>query len=82
MALNVWKRITPFACHNQDRVLVQFGANQWVHLGHVAAEPEQPASGRGQYQNALDNSSVGAFGSNDWQSDANHAKNRGKNDDG
>jgi hypothetical protein len=31
--------IAPLAGHDEDCVLVEFGADEWIHLGHVAAEP-------------------------------------------
>lgn len=76
---HIRKRIAPFTCHNQDSVLMKFGSDKWIHLGHVAAEPEQPAGGRGQYKDALHDSSVGSLRSDDWQNDANHAENRREN---
>lgn len=78
---HIGKRIAPFTCHDQDSVLVKFRSDKWIHLGHVAAEPEQPAGGRGQYQDALHDSSVGALRGDDWQNDANHAENRREDDD-
>lgn len=43
--VHIGQRVSPFAGHDQDGVLVQFGSDQRVHLGHVTA---QPAEGRTQ----------------------------------
>lgn len=79
--IHIGKRIAPFTGHNQDGVLMKFRSDKWIHLGHVAAEPEQPAGGRGQYQDALHDSSVGSLRSDDGQNDANHAENRREDND-
>lgn len=81
VSFHIGQRVAPFACHDQDGVLMQFGTDEWVHLGHVTAEPEQPAGGRRQDQDALHNSSVGSLRSDDWQNDANHAENRREDND-
>lgn len=31
--------ISPFSSHDQDRVLMQFRTDEWIHLCHVAAQP-------------------------------------------
>lgn len=80
-SFHIWERVAPLTCHYQDGVLMQFGSDKWIHLSHVAAEPEQPAGGRSQYQDALHDSSVGSLRGNDWQNDANHAENRRENND-
>lgn len=46
--------VAPFTGHQQDGVLMELGSNQRIHLRHVAAEPEQPASDCSQDQDALD----------------------------
>lgn len=46
--------VTPFTSHQQDGVLMELGPDQGVHLGHVTAQPEQPASDCRQDQHALD----------------------------
>lgn len=79
--VHIGQRVAPLPGHNQDRVLVQFGANQRVHLGHVAAQPEQPAGDRGQYQHALNDPSVGTLRGDNRQGDANHAEDGRENDD-
>lgn len=80
-AIHIGKGIAPFTGHDQDGVLMQFGADKWIHLGHVAAEPEQPAGGRGQDQDALHDSSVRSLRGDDGQNDANHAENRREDND-
>lgn len=79
--VHIGQWVSPFAGHDQDGVLVQFGSDQRVHLGHVTAQPEKPTGDRGQYQHALDDPSVGSLRGNDRQSDANHAENGRENND-
>lgn len=79
--VHVGQRVSPFAGHDQDRVLVQFRSNQGVHLGHVTAQPEKPTGDRGQYQDALNDPSVGTLRGDNRQSDANYAENGREDDD-
>lgn len=79
--VHIGQRVSPFAGHDQDRVLVQFRSNQGVHLGHVAAQPEKPTGDRGQYQDALNDPSVGTLRGDNRQCDANHAENGREDDD-
>ena len=37
--------IPPVMLHDGEIVLVNDGSDEGVHLGHVAAEPEEPAAG-------------------------------------
>lgn len=37
--------IVPLASNNGHYIPLQFGPDQWIHLGHVAAQPKQPAAG-------------------------------------
>lgn len=79
--VHVGQRVSPFAGHDQDRVLVEFRSNQGVHLGHVTAQPEKPTGDRGQYQDALNDPSVGTLRGDNRQGDANHAENGREDDD-
>lgn len=79
--VHVGQGVSPFAGHDQDRVLVQFRSNQGVHLGHVTAQPEKPTGDRGQYQNALNDPSVGTLRGDNRQGDANHAEDGREDDD-
>lgn len=79
--IHIGQRVSPFAGHDQDGVLVQFRSNQRIHLGHVTAQPEKPTGDRGQYQYALDDSSVGSLRGDNRQSDANHAEDGREDDD-
>lgn len=79
--VHVGKCVSPFAGHDQDRVLVKFRSNQRVHLGHVTAQPEKPTGDRGQYQDALNDPSVGTLRGDNRQGDANHAEDGREDDD-
>ena len=43
----------PMHFHGIERLRLQDGANERVHLGHVAAEPEQPAAGPSDHKHHL-----------------------------
>jgi len=62
----------PLELHRVKRFCLKDRADQRVHLGHVAAEPEQPAAGGGDDQTNLDDRFVGTSGHKDGQEDANH----------
>ena len=47
------REVAPVVVHGGHGVSVQDGPDQGVHLGHVAAQPEQPAAGARQDQTNL-----------------------------
>lgn len=52
-------------------MLTEFRPDQRIHLGQVAAEPEEPAGGSGQHQGAANQILVGTVGSHHGQTNTN-----------
>jgi len=77
----VWYAIIPpILFYGNEGSLIQYGPDQWIHLGHVATEPEQPAAYTNQHQYHLYYTPVRIFGYKYWQYSANDSKNSSKKD--
>jgi len=65
--------IVPGLANHGHHIPLQFGPNQRIHLGHVAAQPEEPTASGGQHQDTANQVLMRSFRGHNGHSNAHAA---------